>query len=398
MADDRRIIYILVAIVVVDMMGLGLVYPLLPKIFFQDSLFFQHHSLNQVAFYLAQAAWPLGIILGASMLGMLSDKFGRKRILTLSFLLTSLSYALAIFSLYFHVFSAFLISRLVCGFFSGNFEVAQAAALDWSEQKDRAQSLGYISMASSFGFSIGPLVVNVAGYTFPAKAVLIAFGIALCLSLISLYFIRVKLPNDSPKFPEKKINTPSLFGATTFICRDKRTSRLSWFYLMMQIGWGMYLQGLVFYLSRSLSFSMIDVSWVFMLMGITVTVFNVTVHRYLLKQLTLVHAYQISVAICALCMLISATWPIGILQWWFAPIAAGMQLLLYKIMLYQFSLNVTEKELGITMGSAGSGFGFGFAFANVLIFLLAWLDVTAPLYVGTALLIYTAYRCKFYMC
>ena len=87
--------------------------------------------------------------------GRLSDIFGRKNIILLGFLGSSLAHLLFAFS---HSFEDIFLSRALAGFFGGNVVIGTAYIADISSVKIRSKSLALIGMAFGAGFTIGPLL------------------------------------------------------------------------------------------------------------------------------------------------------------------------------------------------------------------------------------------------
>ncbi len=93
--------------------------------------------------------------------GSLSDRFGRRRILTVTLAGSALSYLLWIFAAQFWVV---VLTRLVCGMMAGNIAVASAAAADVTDEKERTKGMAVVGIAIGMGFLCGPII---GGFTAP---------------------------------------------------------------------------------------------------------------------------------------------------------------------------------------------------------------------------------------
>ena len=92
------------------------------------------------------------------ILGQLSDKYGRKKILAISLFGTCLSYLLFAYGIFTHNLFLLFFSRALDGITGGNISVAQAAIADVTTPENRTNSFGLIGAAFGFGFIIGPYI------------------------------------------------------------------------------------------------------------------------------------------------------------------------------------------------------------------------------------------------
>jgi MFS transporter, DHA1 family, tetracycline resistance protein len=157
----RRIAPCLLAIVV-DALGFGLVYPILAMLFTGA----HRPLLGAVAspaqadflFGLAYMLYPAGMFFGASLLGDLSDHFGRKP--TLLICVGGLAVAFVAMALGVQHGSIWLLlgGRLLSGLMAGSQPIAQAAVSDLSSAAERAANMSLLTLALSVGIVAGPLM------------------------------------------------------------------------------------------------------------------------------------------------------------------------------------------------------------------------------------------------
>jgi DHA1 family tetracycline resistance protein-like MFS transporter len=169
---------ILFAIVFIDLLGFSLILPLLP---FYAGTF--GATPPQVGVLIA--SYAAAQLVGAPLLGRMSDRFGRRPILMVSLLGTIigfliLGFARSLWMLFF--------SRVLDGFTGGNISVAQAYIADVSDERNRARNFGLIGVAFGLGFILGPAVggaLSAYGFSVPAFA---AAGLS-TLSLLGVVFL-----------------------------------------------------------------------------------------------------------------------------------------------------------------------------------------------------------------
>lgn len=150
--------------ILVDMLGVGILIPVFPQLMANPSSPAYMlapgtpESTGYVLFGLLVAAYPLMVFLAAPVLGELSDRYGRRKVLAFCLAGTALGYV--VFAIGILTKSLFLLfaSRLFDGATGGNIAVAQAAVADVTKPEDRAKSFGLIGAAFGLGFIIGPFI------------------------------------------------------------------------------------------------------------------------------------------------------------------------------------------------------------------------------------------------
>ena len=139
-------------IVFIDLMGFGIVIPLLP-------LYGERYRPSALGMGLLLSAYSAMQFIAAPVLGRLSDRFGRKPVLLVSLAGSVAGYLLFAFA---HSYGVLLAARVVDGISGGNISTAQAYVADVTAPEARARGMGLIGAAFGFGFILGPAI---AGFT-----------------------------------------------------------------------------------------------------------------------------------------------------------------------------------------------------------------------------------------
>lgn len=189
---------ILFLIVLIDLIGFGLVIPLLP--FYAERF---AASPQQVTLLLA--TFSLMQMLTAPVWGRLSDRVGRRPVLMISMGAAALAYLwLAFADALWMLFAA----RALAGACAGNIAAAQAYIADVTPPEKRAHGMGMIGAAFGLGFIIGPALGGVVAGNQLATADLrspglIACGLSLAAFLGVLTLLRESLPQGLAPRPRK---------------------------------------------------------------------------------------------------------------------------------------------------------------------------------------------------
>ena len=112
------------------------------------------------------SVYPMGQFIGASILGKLSDKYGRKPILLISLLAVIPAFIGSALSILYTLPLFLFVSRFFSGLLEGNIVIAQAAVADVSESsKAKTKNFGWIVSLSSTAFFFGPLIGGKLAYS-----------------------------------------------------------------------------------------------------------------------------------------------------------------------------------------------------------------------------------------
>lgn len=189
MQKEKAIIIFTVAI---DVIGLGIIIPVLP-------IYVESFGLSAFSVALLFSAYSLFSFLSAPFLGALSDKIGRRPVLIASIASTSLGWF--IFALG-HSMPLLLLGRIIDGLAAGNISTAQSSISDISKDaKERAGNLGIIGMIFGFGFIVGPFIGGMLGQVSHSFPFFFVGGMAL-LNVILAYFF---LPETNKHIDKDKI-------------------------------------------------------------------------------------------------------------------------------------------------------------------------------------------------
>ncbi|HTO28272.1 MAG TPA: MFS transporter, partial [Devosia sp.] len=152
----NKALVVILAAVTLDAVGIGLIFPILPAL------------LRDVG-HIAEVATVLGLMLAlysacqflfSPILGVLSDRFGRRPVLLVSLAGAAIDYLIMAFAPELWIL---VLGRAISGITSANMAVATAYITDISDEEQRAKRFGLFHAMFGIGFIIGPVIGGVLG-------------------------------------------------------------------------------------------------------------------------------------------------------------------------------------------------------------------------------------------
>ena len=152
----NRPLAVIYATVSLDAAGLALIFPILP------GLLRAMTGVHEVSALFGDmlALYALAQFVGAPVLGVLSDRFGRRPVLLLSLAGSAVDYLIMAFTPYLWLL---FVGRALAGLTAANTAVATAYIADITPEAERAHRFGLFQAFFGGGFVIGPVIGGVLG-------------------------------------------------------------------------------------------------------------------------------------------------------------------------------------------------------------------------------------------
>ncbi|WP_394200948.1 MFS transporter [Shewanella waksmanii] len=258
-ASANKILAVTLLVTLISVAGIALPYPVLAPLFAEaNSQLTQFMGLpSELLLGIVLGIYPLGIIIGSSMIGSLSDTYGRKRLLTLTLLGSALGYALTAVAALSEHFVLFCLARFFTGLCEGNISIARAIAADLHPTIDKTRSFSLISAMGYGGYLIGPL----AGGYLVLLGIDAVFWIAAIACLFCALLSHFSLPASLDIAAQNAQKQTSLA-----LLKEPAIRRFCLLYLMLTTGVNLYYEYYPLHLVRQYQYSSVDISWVTVLL------------------------------------------------------------------------------------------------------------------------------------
>lgn len=250
-------------------------------------------ATRNIALGVLVAAYPLGQFFGAPMLGTLSDRYGRKKILSISLMGTFVGYVLFAIGIITNQLWLLYFSRALDGFTGGNISVANSSIADMSTPETRANNFGIIGMAFGFGFVIGPSLggilsnPEIISWFNAATPFYFAAGLSLLSLTVLTFFFKETLKNSV----SQKIH---LFMGFSHVAKSFRMKHLRAIFLVVflhALGFAFYTQFMPVFLVQKFQMNSSQIGALFGFVGIWIALsqglFTRIVGRYFSSEETL---------------------------------------------------------------------------------------------------------------
>ena len=201
----------ILAVVVIDMLGIGLVYPLVPRLI--EGFLGGDMAQTSYVYGFLVAIYAAMQFIFAPVLGSLSDRYGRRPVILIALVGLAVDYLVLAFApnLWW-----FIPARIISGICGATFTTAGAYMADVTPPEKRAQNFGLIGAAFGFGFIIGPAIGGFLGDMDVRLPFLVAAGLTFVNMLFGIFVLPESLkPENRRKFSLKQANPVGALIAIT---------------------------------------------------------------------------------------------------------------------------------------------------------------------------------------
>jgi DHA1 family tetracycline resistance protein-like MFS transporter len=206
--------------IVLDMFALGLVIPVLPHLV-EDFLGGDTAGAARV-YGLFGTVWALMQFVSMPVMGALSDRFGRRRVILLSNLGLGLDYLVMALA---PSLGWLFVGRVVSGICAASVSTGMAYVADVTPAAKRAAAFGRVGVAFGLGFVLGPALGGVLGSVDPRLPFWVAAGLSLANAAYGIFVLPESLPPERRRaFKWRRANP---IGSLNLLRSSRRLSGLA---------------------------------------------------------------------------------------------------------------------------------------------------------------------------
>ncbi|MEZ4409082.1 MAG: MFS transporter, partial [Polyangiales bacterium] len=195
----RSPLFAIFLVVLIDVIGLTFILPLLP-------FYAEHFGASPREVGLLVATFAAFQLVSGPVLGGLSDRYGRRRLLVVSQLGTIAGYVLLGLA---NSLAGVFFARVIHGAMAGNLSLAQAYIADVTKPEDRARAFAFIGVAFGIGFLLGPAVSGWLAHKNIHYPVFAAGGLTTLSMLTTLALVKEPPREAEPGAPPYRTAAPA---------------------------------------------------------------------------------------------------------------------------------------------------------------------------------------------
>jgi DHA1 family tetracycline resistance protein-like MFS transporter len=373
-------------VILLDVMGVVLILPVLTPLILQvDSTIIPAGTsllMRDFLYGFALAIFPMFMFISTPILGDLSDKFGRKKILLLCLVGSSVSYVISAFGVMINSLTVLIIGRVIAGLAAGTQPIASAAIIDVSNIHTKTRNLGWVVLVSSIGIIIGPLLGGVTS----EKSLISWFGyetpfmLAAALSFLNAVYLYFSYAEIAPIKSDVPVKISKGFVLFISAFTERKFRLLSFTYFSFILAWSLYFQAISWFFMQNYQYSSGKIGLFIGFIGVVFVIATTFVVRIATKCFAdEMKTFLFFVAMMAIANIGSAFSSSELSQWLWVILNATSDVICYTVSLSLFSNLAGKDSQGWIMGVAGSLAAITWTVGGIISGPLGYIDIRVPL-------------------
>ena len=241
---------VLFSIIVVDLIGFGIVVPILP-------FWAERYGANGLILGLLLTSHAAMQFIFAPSWGRLSDRIGRRPVMLVTIAGTALSLLALGFT---DSLLGIFIARIFSGIFGSNISVATAYLTDVTDESDRTRWMGMIGASFAVGFTLGPPIGGLLSPVGHGAPMFFAAGLA----SLNLLWATIRLPEPERHRRRNATDLKSRFD----ILRDPTIRRICLVYFLFSVAVTQLETTFAFFMSHRFGYDVLGVAMVMFAMAV----------------------------------------------------------------------------------------------------------------------------------
>ena len=379
-------------VILLDVAGLILVMPVLtPLILSPSSAIVPIDTpllMRDFLYGFSLALFPLFMFFSTPILGDLSDKFGRKKILLICLLGSGLSYLVAGVGVLYNSLIVLLVSRAMAGLAAGTQPIATAAIIDASSANNKTRNLAWVVFTSSIGLILGPAIGGITA----EKSIVSWFGyetpffFASGLSLLNAVLLFFTLKELAPVKTVHVIRYTKGFYLFIAAFAEKKFRILSLLNFCFILAWSLYYQTINWFFMVNYHYSVGKLGLFVAYIGLIFAFTTAVVARIILKIFTSeAQAFTFFIFTMAIANIGAAMSHGELAQWLWVILNAMSDVICYTVSLSMFSNLANHESQGWIMGVTGAIAAITWTVGGLIAGPLGYINIHVPLWTAGGL-------------
>ncbi|MCL9782457.1 MFS transporter [Vibrio sp. S4M6] len=354
----------LLAVVFVDLIGQGLVFPIVNELIMSTHLSFLPLSTSQAErhlyYGLCIGIFFIAWFFGAIYIAKLSDSIGRKKGIVICLFGALIGYLLTILSLFVNSLWLLILGRAISGFTAGNQPIAQAAMIDASNsEQEKARNMGLIVAGISAGLVGGPII----GGVFSDSSLLghyaslkLPFYVATLLIVVTIFLVQRYYTDTKPPIKGIRIKLSEVFTQLLHIRQKPVVGRLFWAYFAFMIANNAFFIFMTNYMTSRFHIGLFGTNMEMIVLGVAMASASLFLVAPILKRfdkISIVSTVTLIMALSTLGFVLSTHFLYCYVFIAIFYLSFGVA---YPAILSLFSGSVSDDEQGWVMGVTTAGF------------------------------------------
>jgi DHA1 family tetracycline resistance protein-like MFS transporter len=384
MSKQKYTVLALFVTILVDAIGWGVAFPVLAPIILSNTTGLLSPDVSiatrNFLYEFSLGIYCLFMFLMVPILGSLSDKYGRKKILIISMLGNFLGFLISGIAIACNSLVWILIGRAIAGATAGSFPIAQAAVMDISENDaQKASRLGMVVLANVSGFAVGPVI----GGFFMDPAIFshisyqlpffVSCATALCGALLLWLGFKETFHGNRNLKIHPMASFINIYNAFTM----KATAALCVVLLCFIFGWGMFFSTIPVLLTERLNWLGSSIGYFITYIAVLFAVIVMVIMPKVMSRFPIPKVVLIALCSMLIGSLLFPTVHNSIIPWFVILFVMAVPFT-YVGTVTLLSMQVDSQKQGEIMGVTGSIFALAFGVGPILVGSLLHAGLTAP--------------------